>query len=35
MLLNLSWLSGNFDDRGGMIYEYNIFQSLRGRISAL
>lgn len=35
MLLNLSWLSGNFDDRGSMIYGYNIFQSLRGCISAL
>lgn len=35
MLLNLSWLSGNFDDRGSMIYGYNIFQSLRGCISPL
>lgn len=35
MLLNLSWLSGNFDDRGSMIYGYNIFQSLRGCISLL
>lgn len=34
MLLNLSWLSGNFDDRGSMIYGYNIFQSLRGCTSA-
>lgn len=35
MLLNLSWLSGNFDDRGSMIYGYNTFQSLRGCISPL
>lgn len=35
MLLNLSWLSGNFDDRGSVIYGYNIFQSLRGCISTL
>lgn len=35
MLLNLSWLSGNFDDCGSMIYGYNIFQSLHGCISAL